>query len=47
MDFTEVIAARKSIRNYLNKPVDNEIIMKCLEAASAALLGRTSNVGIS
>ena len=36
MDFTEVIAARKSVRNYSNKPVDNEIIMKCLEAARAA-----------
>ena len=36
MDFTEVIAARKSVRNYSNKPVDNEIIMKCLDAARAA-----------
>jgi nitroreductase len=36
MDFTEVIAARKSVRNYSNKPVDNETIMKCLEAARAA-----------
>ena len=36
MDFAEVIAARKSIRNYSNKPVNKEIIMKCLEAARSA-----------
>lgn len=36
MDFTEVIVARRSIRNYSNKPVDNETMMKCLEAARAA-----------
>jgi nitroreductase len=36
MDFAEVIAARKSIRNYSNKPVNKETIMKCLEAARSA-----------
>jgi nitroreductase len=36
MDFTDVIAARKSVRDYSNKPVDNETIMRCLEAARAA-----------
>jgi nitroreductase len=36
MDFAEVIAARKSVRNYSNKPVNKEAIMKCLEAARAA-----------
>ncbi len=36
MDFTEVIAARKSIRNYSNKPINKETIMKCLEAARLA-----------
>jgi nitroreductase len=47
MDFEEVIVARKSIRTYSNKPVNKEIIIKCLEAARAALPGRTSSVGIS
>ena len=36
MDFPEVIAARKSIRNYSNKPINKETIMKCLEAARVA-----------
>jgi len=36
MDFTEVIAARKSVRKYSDMPVDDEIIMKCLEAARVA-----------
>lgn len=36
MDFREVIAARKSIRNYSNKPINKETIMKCLEAARLA-----------
>ena len=36
MDFPEVIAARKSIRNYSNKPINKVTIMKCLEAARLA-----------
>jgi nitroreductase len=36
MDFAEVIAARKSVRDYSNKPVNKETIMKCLEAARFA-----------
>ena len=36
MDFTEVIAARKSVRKYSDEPIDNESIMKCLEAARIA-----------
>lgn len=36
MDFTEVIAARKSVRKYSDKPVDNGLILKCLEAARIA-----------
>ena len=36
MDFAEIIAARKSIRNYSNDPIDKETIMKCLEAARFA-----------
>src|SRR5512137_1273528 len=36
MEFTEVIAARKSVRKYSDKPIDNESIMKCFEAARIA-----------
>jgi nitroreductase len=36
MEFFDVISARKSVRKFLNKPVDDAIIMRCLEAARIA-----------
>jgi nitroreductase len=36
MSVREIIAQRRSIRRYLDKPVEREIIMECLEAARLA-----------
>lgn len=36
MSVKEIIAQRRSIRRYLDRPVDREIIMECLEAARLA-----------
>ena len=35
-DFFELIAKRESCRDYAEKPVDNELIKKCIEAARLA-----------
>jgi nitroreductase len=36
MDFDKVVLTRKSVRKYLDKPVEEEKITKCLEAARLA-----------
>ncbi|MFO7938595.1 MAG: nitroreductase family protein [Bacteroidales bacterium] len=36
MDFLELVKNRQSDRGYLDKPVDKEVIMHCLEAARLA-----------
>ncbi len=36
MDFHELISLRQSDRKYINKPIDREIINKCIEAARLA-----------
>jgi len=36
MDFDKVVLARKSVRKYLDKPVEEKKIAKCLEAARLA-----------
>jgi hypothetical protein len=33
MEFMDVVAARKSVRSYANKPVEEEKLSKVLEAA--------------
>lgn len=34
--FSELVQQRRSIRSYLNRPVENETIVKCIEAARVA-----------
>ena len=36
MDFSQLVASRQSDRRYKEKPVDRELIIKCLEAARFA-----------
>ena len=36
MDFHKLISLRQSDRKYINKPVDREIINRCIEAARLA-----------
>ena len=36
MDFLDIIRHRKSVRDFLNKPVEREKVMACLEAARLA-----------
>ena len=36
MDFIDLVTKRKSVRKYLDKPVERELIEKCLEAARLA-----------
>ena len=36
MDFIDVISARKSVRGYADKPVEEEKLLKVLEAARLA-----------
>jgi nitroreductase len=36
MDFRDLVKHRKSVRNFLDKPVDREKILTCLEAARLA-----------
>lgn len=42
MEFMDVINSRKSVRDYLGKPVEEEKLLKILEAARLCLHGLTS-----
>src|ERR1035437_10115476 len=39
MDFNELALSRRSIRNFLQKPISNDLIIKLLEAAQVAPSG--------
>lgn len=45
MDFTTCIQNRRSIRNYIDKPVEKQVLTKLIEAAQLAPSWKNSQVG--
>lgn len=45
MEFTTCIRQRRSIRNYIDKPVEKEVLTKLIEAAQLAPSWKNSQVG--